>query len=231
MNKIDKYYYINLDRRPDRNQHFLYQCSKEHLPMNKVVRYTALDGLKYNFSKEEIQMFDKVDYKGRPFESKIMGNQLSHYYILEEMIKNNYNYIVIFQDDIILKNNFLNYFNKLMENIPDNAEIINFGFHKYAAYEHFVPWNLESTYDYNDLGKLKINSEVCLLQDTINPCSLAYIVTLKGAKNLTAYFKKNGFLRATDWNYNDYLRAKNINYGINTVLCTGNPYLGSDIFT
>jgi hypothetical protein len=78
--------------------------------------------------------------------------------------------------------------------------------------------------------KQDLNNDVCILNDTVNPCSLGYIVTLQGAKNLIKHFNEIGFRRATDWNYNDYLRSKNLFYGSRLVLCTGNPNFGSDIF-
>jgi GR25 family glycosyltransferase involved in LPS biosynthesis len=160
-----------------------------------------------------------------------MGNQLSHFNILNEMIKKRYNCIIICQDDVIFRNNFMSKLENIMNNIPSNAEIVNIGFHQFAAYEHFVPWDLNNKNDFEILGKKKINDEICILKDTVNPCSLAYIITLKGAINLVLFFKQYGFFRATDWNYNDYLNYKNIFYGSSTVLCTGNPSLGSDIFT
>ena len=120
--------------------------------------------------------------------------------------------------------------NKVIKDIPKNAEIISIAFHKFAAYNQFIPWNLNEKED-NTLAKTSINNTICLLNDTVNPCSLGYIVTLQGAKNLIDHFNKNGFFRATDWNYNDYLRNKNIFYGSKLVLCTGNPNFSSDIFT
>lgn len=232
MNKIDKIYYINLERRPDRNIHFLNEYEKHNLPKDKLIRFDAIDGIKYNFSNEEYNMFENADYKGRHFEKNIMGNQLSHYYILKEMIEKKYNYIIIFQDDVILKNNFSNYINNLIESIPEDCEIINIGLHKECDYSYFVPWNLNNEYndDYKKIGKIKINNQICLLKDFINPCSLGYIVTLKGAINIISYFKEYGFLNATDYNYNEYLKNKNIFYSSINILCTGNPMLGSDIF-
>ena len=70
-----------------------------------------------------------------------MGNQLSHYNILKEMIKNDYNYIIILQDDVIFRKNFINYLDKLMNNIPDNAEIINIGFHEFVSFSVFISWD------------------------------------------------------------------------------------------
>jgi len=231
MEKINKIYYINLDRRKDRNEHFLNQCNIENINLEKVKRFKALDGLTYEFSAAEKKMFNKVVYLGKQFEKKIMGNQLSHYYILKEMVENRYEYIIILQDDVLLKQNFTKHIDILIPTIPSDAEIINIGFHKFAAYDKFIPWDITSTNDFNELGKTKINDNICILKDTINPCSLGYIVTLKGALNLLVFFNKYGFFRATDWNYNDYLRMKNIFYGSNIVLCTGNPNLGSDIFS
>lgn len=228
MEKIDKIYYINLDRRPDRNEHFLKQCSQHNLPIDKIQRYQAIDGDTYNFSSEELELFKNVDYRLQNHYTKVMGNQLSHFYILLDMIKNNYNNVIIFQDDIVLKNKFVYYLNNLMNNIPKNAELINFAFHRFAAYSTSQPYNLN---DLNNIVQKKINPEIGLLEKTTNPCSLGYIVTNMGAKNMVEYFYRVGFLRATDWNYNEYLIAKNIFYGSNIVLATGNPSLGSDIFT
>jgi GR25 family glycosyltransferase involved in LPS biosynthesis len=228
MNNINKIYYINLDTRPDRYEHFLKQCSEHNIPYNKINRYRAIDGNTYNFSKSEYDMFKNVDYLGQEYMKRIMGNQLSHYNILKEMIKNDYKYIIILQDDVIFRRNIVNHLTKLINNVPVDAEIINIGFHQFASFNNFIPWDLNKTD--NSMIKEKINDEICILEETVNPCSLGYIVTNKGAKNLTKFFEENGFYRATDWNYNDYLRNKNIFYGSNVVLCTGNPNLGSDIF-
>ena len=230
MDKLGKIYYINLDRRADRREHFEIQCKIEGIPIDKIQRFEAIDGLTYEFTTEEIKLFLRCDYLHQPFAKKIMGNQLSHYSILKEMIANNYKYIIILQDDIVFKPGFNQRIEKVLDSIPDDAEIVNIGLHKYALYANFVPWDLSSETDRDAVSKQVINNEICLLHDSINPCSLAYIVTLKGAQNLVNYFDANGFSRATDHNFNDYLRNRNIFYGSTTVLCTGNPNLGSDIF-
>ena len=146
------------------------------------------------------------------------------------MIDKNYDYIIVFQDDIQLRNDFKKELEKVMDNIPVNAELVNIAFHKFASYNQFIPWNLNQREEEKEMAKVNVNDGICILNDTINPCSLGYVVTLKGAKNLVNHFNTTGFLRATDWNYNDYLRKKNIFYGSRLVLCTGNPSLGSDIF-
>jgi len=229
-NTINKIYYINLDRRPDRNEHFLDQCKKFNFDMNNVIRFKGIDGLSHTFSEEEHNMFKNADFKNSEAKPKLMGNQLSHYYILKDMIKNNYEYILIFQDDVVLRDDFNEHLKKLIKNIPEDAEIINFGFHKKAHLKDFEALDFNDPNESLVKSKKDINNAVCILADNVNPCSLAYLVTLKGAKNLVNYFDEVGFLRATDWNYTDYLVSKNINYATKTVLCTGNPKFGSDIF-
>ena len=70
-----------------------------------------------------------------------------------------------------------------MDNIPTNAEIVNIGFHK-----HSVPFDLSVSDNFNDVGDTKVNEYICHLKRSINPCSLAYIVTLKGASKLIECF-------------------------------------------
>ena len=227
---INKIYYINLDRRPERNTHFLDLCKKHNLDMTNIKRFTGIDGMSYNFSKDEYNMFKNADFKNTDAATKIMGNQLSHYYILKEMIDNNYKYILIFQDDVIFRDDFVDQINNLLNYIPNDAEIINFGFHKTSKWKDFEALDLNDPIESKVSSKKDINEMVCILGDNINPCSLAYLVTLNGAKHLVEYFNKTGFLRATDWNYTDYLVSKNINYATKTILCTGNHKFESDIF-
>lgn len=229
--EINKIYYINLDRRPERNEHFLNSIKKFNFKKEKIVRFKAIDGLTYNFSDEEKQMFINADFINTDAEFKIMGNQLSHYYILKDMISNNYNYILIFQDDVVFIDNFNEEINNLINNIPEDAEIINFGFHKVASLSYFEGIDLNNNNENIVDAKEIINNHICKLPDYVNPCSLSYLVTLKGAKNLIEYFGEVGFLKATDWNYNDYLMKKDINYGSIKALCTGNSSFKSDIFS
>jgi len=232
MNNISKIFYINLSRRPDRNEHFIKAYKSVGIPDDLIERFEALDGKIYKPSQEESKMFSKCDYKYKFFYNNILCNQLGHYYLLKEIIKREYKYAIICQDDVYFRSDFVEQINNIMSNIPDNAEIINIGIHSYSVGNKFMAWNLNNTIDedFKLIGEIKINSNICLLKKKINPCSLAYIVTLQGAKNLVEYFNSNGFLRATDWNYNTYCIKKNIYYCSIPVLCTGNPNLGSDIF-
>lgn len=228
MNKIDKFYYINLTRREDRKNNIIEQFNKANIPFDKIERFEAIDGSTYIFNDIEKSFFNYPKYT--IFSNRIMSNQLSHHTIMKEMIKNNYKYIVVMQDDAILRNNFCNILTDIILNLPDNAEMINIGYHKYAVLDNFIEWDFNNMNDYELLGKNKINEYICELKDDMNPCSLAYILTYDGAKNMIKYFEENKFQRPTDRDFNYYLKNKNIFYASIPVLVTGNPKFGSDIF-
>ena len=234
MDKIEKLYFINLNRREDRKHHFLNECVKSNIPMNKVCRIEAIDGVIHNFHRNELNMFSNANFLSNPVNvtKKIMGNQLSHYYLLKEIIRENQYLTIIFQDDAVLIPNFMEYIENVITNLPINAEIINIGLHKVAELSYSESWAFNA--NGNDVDKISsqvINEYVCKMKPELNPCSLAYIVTLEGAKNIVEHFETNGFRNATDYNFNHYLLNKDIFYSSNTILVTGNPSLGSDIFT
>ncbi len=158
-----------------------------------------------------------------------MGNQLSHYKILQKIVESGKEYSLIFQDDVVLKDGFMNELAVCMRTMPADAELVHIGFHAAANYSHFVACDL-STGSYKAHIKHRVSDTYCVLSDAALPCSLAYCITLRGAKAVLEYFQRTGFLRATDFNYIDYLKMRGLYYGTNSVLCTGNPQLGSDIF-
>ena len=122
----------------------------------------------------------------------------------------------------------------LSNNIPENAEIVHFGFHKYAVRDIFLPFDL-NTNDNNNLSYSTVNDYVCKLVPDFNALynsnnTTGYILTLKGAKNYVKHILQNGFKYATDCDLNQYLIDNNIYFGSRTVLATTVPNFGSDVF-
>jgi GR25 family glycosyltransferase involved in LPS biosynthesis len=236
LSQIDKVYYINLKSRQDRNIHFLNQCRNVNIPMYKVERFNAINGKTYSLSNEELRLFENCDFKYSEKYVNIVGNQLSHFKIFQDMIYNKYNYIIVCQDDIVLKDNFCNYIDELMGDISCNydCEIVFFGFHKYAIRDIFLPWDLYNN-DKDEIPSLALGENLCKLKSSFDDntnCnnSLGYIVTLKGAKNFVTHINRYGFKFATDFEYNNYLINKDIFYASRMVLATSNPNFGSDVF-
>jgi GR25 family glycosyltransferase involved in LPS biosynthesis len=227
---LDKIYLINLERRKDRLNHFLTECKREDIDMSKVEIFKAIDSKIYTPSKEELNMFRNIDFDINYSCGKAcLCNQLSHYKILLDIVKNKYKRSIIFQDDVRLKNNFKKEVNNVLNNIPKDSEIIWIGLHKIGAGSYFEDFPINDNYDRYYVKK-NVNEHVCILNDDVNPCSLAYIITYNGAKKYIEHIKKQGFINATDINFNDYLRRKNIHYGSYNVLCTGNSNFKSDVF-
>lgn len=227
--RLDMIYYINLDRRTDRNQHFLKQCRDAGLEMSTVRRFTGIDGKTFTPTRGEEAMFTGCKYKDSPFIRNLMGNQLSHYYILQDMMEKGYENILILQDDVVFRSQFRRYLDDVLRSVPADAEIINIGMHKLAAFADFEPIALEDDRQNRTPCKRRVNPCVCEIRDEVNPCSLAYIVTREGCRNLLEHFRREGFRDATDINYNNYLREKNINYASSRILCTG-ALLGTDVW-
>ena len=169
--------------------------------------------------------------KHKPYMKKIMGNQLSHFNIYKDMIRNNYDKILILQDDVIFCDEFNKHLNNICMSLPKDCDVLNIGLHEYANLSKFVKYNLNSDTEYMNIEKEKINEYVCKWKTNTQPCSLAYIITNKGAKNIISYFEENGFKYGTDISLNHYLINKDIFYGSRKILCTGEPSFGSDIFS
>jgi len=232
---IDKIFYINLSHRTDRNSHFIDQMKKHGIPPEKFERFDAVNGREYIFPEQEINLFKKGNILTMGDAPRIMGNQMSHFKLFQTMIERNYKCIIICQDDIIFKDGFVGYIDDVARNLPDNAEIVHFGFHKYAVRDVFLPWDLSST-NQDDISYENVNNAVCKLRPSVFELynchnSTGYILTLNGAKNYVDYVLKNGFEFATDVEMSKYLITNGIFYGSRRVLATTVPTFGSDVFS
>lgn len=235
LNLIDKIFYINLSHRKDRNMHFIDQMEKHNIPKERFERFDAINGAEYLFSEDEFNLFKNANFLNMVTAPRIMGNQLSHFKLFQLMIERNYKYIIICQDDIIFKDGFVGYIDELARELPDDAEMVHFGFHKYAVRDVFLPWDLSST-SRDEISHENINDAVCRLRPHFTEnynChnSTGYILTLNGAKNYVNYTLENGFKYGTDIEMSIYLVNNNIYYGSRTVLATTIPTFGSDVFS
>jgi GR25 family glycosyltransferase involved in LPS biosynthesis len=115
-----KKFVINLKRRPDRLELFKKQC-----PFNDVTVITAFDGKNMKdeasaIEQELVTRFTRLD----PGE---IGCFLSHLRVFNEIRRENLPYAVIFEDDAIFCDNFLEKYSKLMEELPSDTDILYIG--------------------------------------------------------------------------------------------------------
>jgi GR25 family glycosyltransferase involved in LPS biosynthesis len=222
-------FYINLDRRQDRKE----KCEKQFKDQNlEFIRYPGIDGKSYKFNSKELQMFKNADFMNYTNYLQCMGNFLSHWNIWYKIIEKNLDYAIVFQDDIAIIPNFKEEIQKIILNLPEDTEFI-FIAQQYnnSSLQSYDIVNQNKNINFNYFFKKSVNEYVGYLKNHINPCSLGYIITRKGAMNIIRHTKKQGVIRATDGHLNDYLTNKNIFYGSILVLGTSNPIFGSDIFS
>lgn len=97
--KIDKIYCINLDRRPDRWETASKFFAEQGL---KVERWSAVDGQTLDFNYEV-----NKPYRGE------FGGLLSHYNVIVNAYENNYENVLIFEDDVYSEYNILSKLDEL----------------------------------------------------------------------------------------------------------------------
>ena len=131
----------------------------------------------------------------------------SHYLAWKYLIDSNLNTLTVFEDDIIIYDNFFERYNELINNAPKDWDIISI----------FVDPNQYDRFDESQ----KINYYVSKgYQDW---STLGYVISKSGAKKICDYIKKNGISQPVDW-----FLFRNGHAGTFNV-CTLPPYLRSPL--
>ena len=129
MNNVDQVYLINLDNRKDR-----LEVSKKQLKQHKIKfkRIAAVDGNLIAEPDKAIADFLQKKYWNR----YALGLVKTMAIILNDAIENNYNEIVVFEDDNNYDKNFTKLFNKYKKELPENWELVKLsaGRFKNASY-------------------------------------------------------------------------------------------------
>ena len=119
MSEIKKFV-INLKRRPDRLETFQKAC-----PFNDVEIVHGFDGKNINVepSAQERLMTERF----RNLRNGEIGVFISHMRIFKTIVENHYPMALIFEDDAIFCDNFLDKFNHLLKDIPSYTDILYVG--------------------------------------------------------------------------------------------------------
>lgn len=117
LNKyFDKIYLINLDRREDR----MLECEKD-IKLNNIIyeRFSAVDGKTLNLTDYNItnSSHNKSD----------LGCLLSHLHIMKDIKENDYERILILEDDFELCTGFDKLFENYMSQLPQDWQWLYFG--------------------------------------------------------------------------------------------------------
>lgn len=149
-NKYDKIYLINLKRRPDRLTNFLELYESSDLRNIDITKFDAIDGTKLDVSSvplselalAELQQLETTGFRTKHYQltKGAIGCYLSHVKIWENILKNNYDTVLIFEDDAKVPKN-LNYeIHEQMKHVPNDWDIVLFGYicKKCLKYEKYI---------------------------------------------------------------------------------------------
>lgn len=229
---IGQIFVINLQRRPERLSHFLDECTRESVPLRCIKVSPAVDAQTHVFTSDEMRMFSASDLDANSETGKgCMANQLSHLQILHEIVKQRISFSIIFQDDVKLGQNFWEQVQVVTNEMRERAiPIVWIGLHQVGAGSYFEDLDLQNQPAFEELYTNHVHSHLAFLQPHINPASLAYVISLEGARAYLKHVQTEGIHFATDINYRKYLLDRNQFVGATPMLCTGNSRFKSDIF-
>ena len=122
MEKIDKCFIINLDRRQDRWKHSLTELKNGNIPMTKVERVTAIDGSK--MTDTEIASHT-TKFCNKHCLPSMVAVALSHRKVWTTVLKDpSIQTAIVFEDDFILPNRFEESLRKYIRGLPEDWKML-----------------------------------------------------------------------------------------------------------
>lgn len=144
--KIDAIYLMNLERRPDRLNDFMHHYNNTDLRNNKLTKMFAIDGSKLDLksipltdmAKLELKQLETTGFRYKHYQLTrgAIGCYLSHVKIWENMLKNNLDTILIFEDDARPPPNIMFAIDKIISDMPKDWDIILLGKYCHECEEH-----------------------------------------------------------------------------------------------
>lgn len=137
-NIFDVIYLINLKRRPDRLKKFLEFYNVSDMKNNLLIKFDAIDGSKLDIdnvpltelAKAELNQLESTGFRTKHYQltKGAIGCYLSHVKIWENILKNNYEYALIFEDDAKVPPNMSEIIQNELKFFPNDWDIILLGY-------------------------------------------------------------------------------------------------------
>ena len=218
---FDKVFYINLETRPDRNEHMIKLINKLNL-QDITERINAVNGSK--LSDPDISQYvtsygmkrikDKDKKYGVDLTMGAVGCALSHRGVWNNIIDNNYKNTLILEDDVDIPDDFVDKYNKLSRDIPQDYDIVFLGYHPTS-----------DKYLYRDKQHKLLRTEKVF-------GLYGYVVSLNGARKLLEMFPIDVQIDSVIGDYMDKLNVYLVEPNeqlINSVQSEYNTKFGTNI--
>lgn len=178
--KIDKYYMCHYTKLSDRKDYAKDQIDRHNIDAKWITEFDKED-IDYDSLKNEYPTL--LEYSNI-FNRKIRKSEISlclkHISIFKDVILNNYQNVVVFEDDIILVDDFTNKLSEYMTQLPDDYDVLWIG----------SCCNLHAKYE-NDKNIYKSNS---------SRCTHAYLISNSGCRKMISQLKYLN--HPIDWYFN-----------------------------
>lgn len=134
----DAVYLINLKRRPDRLKKFLELYNDSDMKDTSIIKFDAIDGSKLDIdsvpltelAKAELHQLESTGFRTKHYQLTKggIGCYLSHVKVWENILKNNYKYALIFEDDAKVPYNINQIIKEELKYFPNDWDIILLGY-------------------------------------------------------------------------------------------------------
>ena len=174
---------INLDKRPDRWEKFI----KNDVGLN-YERFSAIDGSVLETTPQLLRIFDGNDYNMRV---GMVGCAMSHVKLYTDLINSDFDFFVIFEDDVELVPNFKNKLVHVLNTTPVEWDLIYLGHHLLP--DKRAPEN----YDKENLPIVEKWSRQKSLANSMGGTG-GYVISKEGAKKLLDFIDRTGMTNCID---------------------------------
>lgn len=189
MNKIDKYYMCHYSKLTDRKEYVENVVLKYNIDLHWVLEYDKEQINENELSKNFPYLFS--DNFGRKLSLAEISLVMKHYFVLLDVIKNNYKNVVVFEDDIILVDDFDNKLKKYINQLPENYDFLWIGV---CCDLHTEQTNPDVNVYFNTHG---------------SRCTHAYVISNDACRKLVDFFPN--IHQPIDWFFNTSIRELGLN--------------------
>jgi GR25 family glycosyltransferase involved in LPS biosynthesis len=188
---VDHVYICHWNKLIDRKKHVLNQ-----LITNNITNYSFVELYdKNNWNKQDIQkeypiIFEKTKRDRRHLKMSEISLLLKHCWCIKDAFDKNYQSIMILEDDIILCNNFIYYFNKFKSQLPHD-------------------WDCCWVGGCCGLNSLNTTASCNVYSSQTSRCCHCYIISKRCINKLINEIKNID--EGIDWYYNDIIPRLKLN--------------------